>query len=211
MNLQLKCFTTSLENTFNLVNLVVSKRVFQYPFNVSLIHQVVSSYLINSRQGSKAQKNRSEVSGSGKKPWRQKGTGRARSGSVTSPIWRSGGVTFAAKPKKYSQKINKKMYKGAMKSILSKLVSDNRLFLIEDLFLTQPKTKFLLERLKKIISNESILIVVDSLDKNIALASRNLHSIEIRHASYIDPVSLIKFGVTLFTKTAINKIETQLV
>lgn len=211
MYLQLKCFAANLENTFNLININVSEKIFRYPFNESLVHQVVSSYLVNSRQGSKAQKSRSEVSGSGRKPWRQKGTGRARSGSVKSPIWRSGGVTFATKPKKYFHKINKKMYRGAMKSILSKLVNDNRLFLIEDLFLEQPKTKFLLEKLKRIILNKNALIITDSINNNVLLASRNLYKIKIRNVSHVDPVSLIKFRIVLFTKTAINKIENQLI
>lgn len=211
MRLQLKCFTTDLNNTYDLMDFFVSKAIFKYPFKPALIHQIISSYLVNSRQGSKAQKNRSKVAGSGRKPWRQKGTGRARAGSVKSPIWRSGGVTFAAKPKDYHHKINKKMYRGAMKSILSKLVSDNRLFLIEDLLLEQPRTKLLLKKLKQVFLNRNILIIIDSLDKNLTLASRNLNTIEIQDLLHINPVNLIKFGTILFTTTSINKIEKQLV
>ncbi|WP_236840125.1 50S ribosomal protein L4 [Blochmannia endosymbiont of Camponotus nipponensis] len=189
----------------------VSDKIFGCPFNPALIHQVVSAYLTNSRQGTRSQKSRSEVSGSNKKPWRQKGTGRARSGSVKSPIWRSGGVTFAAKPKLYNQKINKKMYRGAIRSILSRLVSDDRLFLVRNLVLEEPKTKLLLERLKKITSKKNILIFTDFLDKNLILASRNIYKVEIRAATRIDPVSLINFDITLITDSAVSKIETQLI
>ncbi|WP_044026169.1 50S ribosomal protein L4 [Candidatus Blochmanniella vafra] len=192
--------------------LPVSEKIFKYPFNMSLIHQVVSSYLINSRQGSRSQKSRAEVSGSNKKPWRQKGTGRARSGSLKSPIWRSGGVTFAAKPKKYNQKINKKMYKGAIKSILSKLVSENRLLLIENLFLEKPKTKLFLEKLNCLIAlNKSMLFITDMIESNVLLATRNLYKVEVRDLYHMDPVSLVKFDIVIFTKKVLNKIETALI
>lgn len=211
MKLELKSFGLGLKDrTSKCTSVVVSDKVFRYPFNSALVHQVVSSYLINSRQGSKSQKSRSEVAGSTKKPWRQKGTGRARSGSLKSPIWRSGGVTFAAKPKKYAHKVNKKMYKGAIKSILSRLVTENRLFLVESLFLEKSKTKFLLEKLKYITSEKSILIFTDYLDRNLLLASRNIYKVEIRDWSHVDPVSLINFNVTLIVKTIIEKIERQL-
>lgn len=211
MKLKLGCFATDPDNIDNLSDVYVSNSIFKCPFNPPLIHQVISSYLINSRQGSKAQKSRSEVTGSNKKPWRQKGTGRARSGSVKSPIWRSGGVTFASKPKKYYQKINKKMYRGAIKSILSKLIDDNRLFLIEDFFLKQPKTKFLLEKIRKIASNKSVLIITDTIDKNTFLSSRNLYKVSILDSSHMNPVSLINCEITLITKSAINKLEQQLI
>lgn len=211
MRVQLQYFTKDLVNTVNSVSILVSENIFGYPFNSALIHQVVSSYLINARQGSKAQKSRSDVVGSGRKPWRQKGTGRARSGSVKSPIWRAGGVTFASKPKQYHKKINKKMYRGAIKSILSKLIRDKRLFLVEDFFLEQPKTKLLLDKLNNIISSKSVLIVVDVLDKNITLASRNLYKIVIQDVLHINPIILIKFDIILFTKDAIYKIEKRLI
>ncbi|CAD83707.1 50S ribosomal subunit protein L4 [Candidatus Blochmanniella floridana] len=211
MKLQLQCFLINDLEKYNCINVSVSDKVFGYPFNPALIHQIVSSYLINCRQGSKSQKSRSDVSGSNKKPWRQKGTGRARSGSVKSPIWRSGGVTFASKPKKYDQKINKKMYKGAMKSILSKLVCDNRLFLIEDLFLEKPKTNLLLKKLKNITSDRSVLIVTDNvIDKNLILASSNLHTVKIYNLNSIDPVSLINFNITLLFRTIVESLELRL-
>lgn len=210
MKLTLKCFSIHNSDSSSFINVPVSDKVFGYPVNSSLIHQVVSSYLINNRQGSKAQKSRSDVSGSNKKPWRQKGTGRARSGSVKSPIWRSGGVTFASRPKQYDQKINKKMYKGAIKSILSKLVCDNRLFLIEDLFLEQPKTSLLLAKLQHIIYNKSVLIITDVIDKNLFLASRNLYKVKVYNLNCIDPISLINCNVTLLLKKVVHLIEMRL-
>ncbi|WP_331828364.1 50S ribosomal protein L4 [Candidatus Blochmannia sp. SNP] len=210
MELKIKDFTTDI-NIFDSTKFSVSDEIFGCPFNPALIHQVVSAYLTNSRQGTRSQKGRSEVAGSNKKPWRQKGTGRARAGSIKSPIWRSGGVTFAAKPKLYNQKINKKMYRGAIRSILSKLVRDDRLFLIRNLFIEKPKTKLLLEKLQTIAPKKSILIFTDFLDKNLLLASRNIYKIEIRTATHIDPVSLINFNTTLITDTTINKIEKQLI
>ncbi|AAZ40833.1 50S ribosomal subunit protein L4 [Candidatus Blochmanniella pennsylvanica str. BPEN] len=210
MELEVRDFTTEI-NILDSEKFSVSDEIFKCPFNQALIHQVISTYLTNSRQGTRSQKSRSEVSGSNKKPWRQKGTGRARSGSVKSPIWRSGGVTFAAKPKLYAQKINKKMYRGAIRSILSKLVCDNRLFLVRNLFIKEPKTKLLLEKLRTITSKKSILIFTDFLDKNLLLASRNVHKIEVRTATHIDPVSLINFNVTLIADNVIKKIEKQLV
>ncbi|URJ27995.1 50S ribosomal protein L4 [Candidatus Blochmannia vicinus (nom. nud.)] len=210
MELKIKDFTTNI-NISDSTKFYVSDKIFGCPFNPALIHQVVSAYLTNSRQGTRSQKGRSEVAGSNKKPWRQKGTGRARAGSIKSPIWRSGGVTFAAKPKLYSQKINKKMYRGAIRSILSKLVCDDRLFLIRNLFIEKPKTKLFLEKLQTITPKKSILIFTDFLDNNLLLASRNIYKIEIRTATHIDPVSLINFNTTLITDTSIKKIEKQLI
>lgn len=210
MKLKLNFLKTDINNLNDTSHFILSDKIFRYPFKPILIHQVISSYLINSRQGSKAQKNRSEVAGSNKKPWRQKGTGRARAGSKKSPIWRSGGVTFAAKPKKYYQKINKKMYKGAIKSILSKLMHENRIFLIEDFLLKQPKTKFLLENIKKIVSNKSTLIITNIIDKNLFLSSRNLYKFSILDIFHINPVSLVNFEITLITKSAIRELEQKL-
>lgn len=211
MALESKSDVLTVKNVSESTNFSLSSRIFRYPFKPSLIHQVVSSYLINSRQGTKAQKSRSEVSGSNRKPWRQKGTGRARAGSFKSPIWRSGGVTFAAKPKKYDQKINKKMYRGAIKSILSKLNNDNRLFLIEDLIIEKPKTSLLLNKIKNITSAKSVLIITDFIDKNLLLASRNIHNVKICDFFHMDPVSLIKFNVTILTKKSIEKIEMSII
>lgn len=211
MELGVVNFDTEMLDISNLIKFTVSDKVFGYPFNEALIHQVVSSYLTNSRKGTKSQKSRSDVSGSNKKPWRQKGTGRARSGSVKSPIWRSGGVTFAASSKEYNQKINKKMYRGAIKSILSKLVHDNRLFLMKNFFIEKPKTKFLLKKLGKFFLEKNILIFTEVLDKNLFLASRNLHRIKVCDSININPVSLINFNITLISYEMVKKIEKQLV
>lgn len=211
MELKFLNFATKMIDMSNLITFTVSDRVFDYPFNKALIHQVVSSYLTNARKGTKSQKSRAEVSGSNKKPWRQKGTGRARSGSVKSPIWRSGGVTFAASSKEYNQKINRKMYRGAIKSILSKLVCDDRLFVIENLFIEYPKTKLLLTKLETIFLKKSVLILTDVLDKNLFLASRNLYKIKIHNSLNINPVNLINFNFTLISCTMIKKIEKQLI
>lgn len=211
MELRLINFKADIIDMLNLVKFTVSDKVFNYPYNSSLVHQVVSSYLMNSRKGTKAQKNRSEVSGSNRKPWRQKGTGRARSGSVKSPIWRSGGVTFAASSdKKYNNKINKKMYQGATKSILSRLACDNRLFLTENLCIEQPKTKFLLEKLKKIKLEKNVLIFTGVLDKNLVLAARNLYKVKICNFIFINPVSLINFDFVLIAYEVIKNIEQRL-
>lgn len=200
------------ESSLDLINFTVSDKIFRCSFNAALVRQVVSSYLTNSRQGTSAQKNRSAVSGSNRKPWRQKGTGRARSGSVKSPIWRSGGVTFASSPKEYNQKVNKKMYKGAMRSILSNLACNNRLFIIKNFFIEQPKTKLLLEKLKFIdLKNKSLLIFTDFLDKNLFLASRNVHKIEIYDFIHMNPVNLINCNITLISYKIIRNIEQRLV
>lgn len=210
MELRLVNFETEIVDMSNLITRAASDAVFGCPFNQELIHQVVSSYLTNSRAGTKSQKSRAEVVGSNRKPWRQKGTGRARSGSVKSPIWRSGGVTFAASPKNYSHKVNRKMYRGAIKSILSKLVHDDRFFLIENFFIDRPKTKLLLEKLKQIFCKKSVLIVTDVLDKNLFLAARNLYRIKICNSLNMNPVDLINFNVTLMSDVMARKIEKQL-
>lgn len=188
----------------------VSDTIFKKKFNSALVHQVVTAYLAGSRQGSHAQKNRSEVSGSGKKPWRQKGTGRARVGSIRSPIWRSGGVTFAAKPTLYAQKINKKMYRGALKSIFSKLIQQNRLFVFKHFSVLEPKTKLLFDKLKSISLNEAY-IIVNTIDDNLLLASRNLYKVCVQEVKSIDPVSLINFKNIIITIAAIKQIETMLI
>lgn len=189
--------------------LAVSEMIFGRDFNEALVHQVVIAYLAGDRQGTRAQKSRAEVSGSGKKPWRQKGTGRARSGSIKSPIWRSGGVTFAAKPQNHSQKINKKMYRGALKSILSELIRQDRLVVVEQFSINAPKTKLLAQKLKDMVL-ENVLLITGKLDKNLSLAARNLYKIDVRNASDINPVSLITFDKVVMTASGVRQIEEML-
>ncbi|QCI17321.1 50S ribosomal protein L4 [Buchnera aphidicola (Aphis helianthi)] len=186
--------------------LSVSEIIFARDFNEALIHQVVVAYSASTRQGTRAQKSRADVSGSGRKPWRQKGTGRARAGSFRSPIWRSGGITFAAKPQEHSQKINKKMYRGALKSIFSELIRQKRLIIFKDFSLILPKTKLLVEKLNK-INLKNVLIITNKLDNNLFLASRNLYSVDVKDVYSIDPVSLIAFENILITVEALKKIE----
>ena len=184
----------------------VSEANFAREYNEALVHQVVTAYLSGARQGTRAQKTRSEVAGGGKKPWRQKGTGRARAGTIRSPIWRSGGVTFAAKPQDHSQKVNRKMYRAAMRSILSELARTDRLMIIEALDVEQPKTKLLVETLKG-YGVDNVLIVADNVDKNLYLASRNLHKVDVRDVEGADPVSLIAYDKVMITVDAVKKFE----
>lgn len=187
----------------------VSEVAFGREFNESLVHQVVVAYLAAARAGTRAQKNRSAVSGGGKKPWRQKGTGRARAGTIRSPLWRKGGVTFAAQPQDYTQKVNRKMYRGAIQSILSELVRQERLIVVEDFSVSAPKTKELVAKLKELDTKEA-LIVTDSVDENLFLASRNLHKVDVRDVNALDPVSLIGFDKVIMTVPAVKKIEEML-
>ncbi|MDH3412055.1 MAG: 50S ribosomal protein L4 [Gammaproteobacteria bacterium] len=187
----------------------VTDAAFSVGFNEALVHQVVTAFMAGARAGTKAQKNRSEVRGGGKKPWRQKGTGSARAGSIRSPIWRGGGVTFAARPRDYSQKINRKMYRGAMRSILSELVRQDRLVVAESFSLESPKTKLLVEKLKA-FALEDTLIVVDTEDANLQLAARNLHSAAVIQASNANPVSLLAFDKVLITVPALKQLEARL-
>jgi len=184
----------------------VSEANFAREFNEALVHQVVTAYLSGARQGTRSQKTRSEVAGGGKKPWRQKGTGRARAGTIRSPIWRSGGVTFAAKPQDHSQKVNRKMYRAAMRSILSELARTDRLMIVEALDVEQPKTKLLVETLKG-YGVDNVLIVADNVDKNLYLASRNLHKVDVRDVEGADPVSLIAYDKVMITVDAVKKFE----
>ena len=184
----------------------VSEANFAREYNEALVHQVVTAYLSGARQGTRSQKTRSEVAGGGKKPWRQKGTGRARAGTIRSPIWRSGGVTFAAKPQDHSQKVNRKMYRAAMRSILSELARTDRLMIVETLDVEQPKTKLLVETLKG-YGVDNVLIVADSVDKNLYLASRNLHKVDVRDVEGADPVSLIAYDKVMITLDAVKKFE----
>lgn len=187
----------------------VSEQAFGNEYNQDLVHQAVTAYLAGARQGTRAQKNRSAVSGGGKKPWRQKGTGRARAGTIRSPLWRTGGVTFAAQPQDHSQKLNRKMYRGALRSILSELARQERLVVVESFDLDAPKTKGLVARLSGLGLQEA-LIVSEEVNENLYLASRNLHKVDVRDVSAIDPVSLIKFDKVVVTVSALKKIEEML-
>jgi large subunit ribosomal protein L4 len=187
----------------------VSDATFARDFNEDLVHQVVTAYLAGARQGTRAQKNRAAVSGGGKKPWRQKGTGRARAGTSSSPIWRSGGVTFAAKPQDHSQKVNKKMYRAALQSILSELARQDRLVVVESMELKEPKTKLLIKELSG-FGVQGALIVADEVTENLYLASRNLHKVDVRDVSSIDPASLIAFEKVIVTVSALKKFEEML-
>lgn len=189
--------------------LEVSETTFGRDFNEALVHQVVVAYAANARQGTRAQKTRAEVTGSGKKPWRQKGTGRARAGSVKGPIWRGGGVTFAAKTQDHSQKVNKKMYRGALKSIFSELVRQERLVVVESFRVEAPKTKELKAKLKA-MNLEDVLIVTAEVDENLFLAARNLYKVDVRDVAGLDPVSLIAFNTVLVTADAVKQIEEML-
>ncbi len=189
--------------------LTVSETTFGREFNEALVHQVVVAYAAGARQGTRAQKTRSEVSGGGAKPWRQKGTGRARAGTIRSPIWRTGGVTFAAKPQDHSQKVNKKMYRGAMKSILSELVRQERLIVVENFSVEAPKTKALVAKLKELELND-VLIVTGEVDENLFLAARNLYKVDVRDVTGIDRVSLIAFDKVLMTAAAVKQVEEML-
>jgi large subunit ribosomal protein L4 len=187
----------------------VNEAVFGRDYNETLIHQIVTRFLAGSRAGTKAQKTRSEVSGGGMKPWRQKGTGRARSGSTRSPIWRTGGVAFAARPRNYEQKLNKKMYRAGIRSILSELLRQDRLAVANDILPTSPKTKDFAEKLKG-LNARRILIVVDAIDENLALASRNLPSVEVVEANNLNPVLLVSAEKVIATSGALKKIEEHL-
>jgi len=188
----------------------VSDTAFGKEFNQDLVHQAVVAYMAAGRQGSKAQKTRSEVAGGGKKPWRQKGTGRARAGTIRSPIWRSGGVTFAAKPCDHGQKINKKMYRGALRCIVSELARQDRLVVVEEFDVEAPKTKGLVQKLAQFdLSN--VLIVSEQVSENLYLASRNLHAVEVRDVAGVDPVSLVRAEKVMMTVSAIKKLEEVLI
>ena len=189
--------------------MTVSDTTFGREFNESLVHQVVVSYLAGARAGTRAQKSRSEVRGGGRKPWKQKGTGRARSGTINSPIWRSGGVTFAAKPQDHSQKVKQKMYRGAIRSILSELVRQERLIVVESFAIEAPKTRELLGKLKELDLTE-VLIVTTSVEENLYLAARNLHKVDVRDVAAVDPVSLIGFDKVLMTVDAVKQLEEML-
>ena len=186
----------------------LSDAVFGKDFNESLIHQVVTAYLAGGRAGTKAQKTRSAVSGGGAKPFRQKGTGRARAGTIRSPLWRGGGKTFAAVPRDHSQKVNKKMYRGAVCSILSELVRQGRLVVVDDFAVEDAKTRALVAKLDGMgLGQGKTLIVSAGVDEKLYLASRNLIDVDVREASALDPVTLVYFDKVLVTAGAVKMIE----
>lgn len=193
----------------NAKHLDVSEDVFGQSYNETLIHQLVTRYLAGARAGTKAQKTRSDVSGGGTKPWRQKGTGRARSGSTRSPIWRTGGVSFAARPRNFEQKLNKKMYRVGIRSILSELLRQNRLIISDAVVPSSPKTKQFCSFLSG-IDAKRILIIVDQMDINLVLASRNIPYVEVIEADNLSPVLLLTAEKTIATSAAIKKIEERL-
>lgn len=184
----------------------VSDAAFAKEYNEDLVYQVVTAYLAKARQGTRAQKNRSAVSGGGAKPWRQKGTGRARAGTIRSPIWRTGGVTFAAQPQDHSQKVNRKMYRAALRSIFSELARQERLVVVESISLEKPSTKALLSQLTDLGAKDA-LIITEDVDNNLYLSARNLHKVDVRDVHSADPVSLIAFEKVVVTVAALKKFE----
>ncbi|ALF59289.1 50S ribosomal protein L4 [Psychrobacter urativorans] len=184
----------------------LSDTAFGREFNEALVHQVVTAYLAGGRQGTRAQKTRAEVSGGGIKPWRQKGTGRARAGSIRSPIWRGGGRAFAAKPQDWSQKVNRKMYRGAMQCILAELIRQERLILVEELTISAPKTKELIAKLSELNAPRA-LIITKEVDENLYLAARNIPHVNVLDTSEVDPVSLIAFDKVIMSVEAAKQFE----
>ncbi len=205
-NHQLKIMKIELLSNTKNKDISISNEVFSKEFNESLIHQAVVSFLSSSRQGSAKQKNRSEVRGGGKKPYRQKGTGRARAGTIRSPLWRGGGVTFASRPRDFSKKINKKMYRAAIKSIFSELVRQNRLVAIEKPVLKKPKTKEIANFLNE-FSLSKVLIITDELDMNLYLSARNIPNVDVISVREINPVNLLKPQKVAVTSEALKQIE----
>ncbi len=187
----------------------VSSEVFAAEFKPALVHQVVTAYLAGARAGTRAQKNRASVRGGGAKPWRQKGMGRARSGTTRSPIWRAGGVAFAAQPQDYTQKVNRKMYRGALRCMFSELIRQQRLVAVEGFGLDAPQTKQLLSKLTG-LGLSDVLVVADNPDENLYLAARNLYNVDVRDVGQLDPVSLAGFEKVLITSAALKRLEERL-
>jgi large subunit ribosomal protein L4 len=205
--MEIKLTTATGRSSKNSVEL--SDANFGRDFNEGLVHQVITAYLAGGRAGSKAQKSRSDVRGGGAKPWSQKGSGRARAGTIRSPLWRSGGKTFAATPRDYSQKINRKMYRAAMRSILSELVRQDRLLVVDTFAVDAPKTKELVEKLRA-IGVENALIVSDNIGDNLFLSARNLHKVDVCNANRVNPVNLVGFEKVIITVPAVKAIEEML-
>lgn len=187
--------------------LTVEDAVFACDFNEALVHQIVTAYLAGARAGTKAQKTRSEVSGGGIKPWKQKGSGRARAGTIRSPLWRKGGVTFAAQPRSFDQKVNKKMYRGALRSIFSELARAERLMVVDSFVQDTPKTKDLIKKLTSLKISDNVLIITDAVEENLYLAARNLHTVDVRDVAAMDPASLVGSEKVLVTVAALKQIE----
>ena len=187
----------------------VSDDAFAAEYNETLVHQLVVSYMSGARAGTKAQKNRAAASGGGAKPWRQKGTGRARAGTIRSPIWRSGGVTFAATPRDFSKKLNKKMYRVGMRSLVSELIRQQRLILISELGVSEAKTKVMNTRLNEIGVNDA-LILTDGLDSTVYLAARNIPNIQVMDVAIVDPLSLVQQEHVVIDQAALKKLEERL-
>ena len=190
--------------------LQVSDAVFAAAYNEPLVHQVVVAFQATGRQGTRKQKTRSEVRGGGKKPWRQKGTGQARAGTIRSPLWRGGGKVFPSSPdENFTHKVNRKMYRGALRSILSELLRQGRLVTVSEFNMDRPKTKALVDKLKK-LDTADVLIVTDTLDNNLALAARNLPDVDVRTVNQADPVSLVRHEKVIVTQGAVKKLEEML-
>ncbi len=187
--------------------LEVADLVFDTKFNEALVHQVVTAFLAAARSGTQAQKTRSEVRGGGAKPFKQKGGGRARAGTIRSPLWRKGGVIFAAKPRSYDQKVNKKMYRGAIRSIISELIRLDRLKIVESFELESPKTKGMLAKLTELNLNGKVLLITEAVEENVYLASRNLINIDVRDVAAIDPVCLVGSENVVITVAALKQVE----
>ncbi|MCL1826354.1 MAG: 50S ribosomal protein L4 [Betaproteobacteria bacterium] len=187
--------------------LQASDTLFGRDYNEALVHQVVTAYMANARSGNRAQKTRAEVAHSTKKPFRQKGTGNARAGMSSSPLWRGGGRTFPNKPSEnFSQKVNRKMYRAGVASILSQLAREDRLAVVEDFLIEAPKTRLLMQKLKG-MGLDSALVITDTVDENLYLSSRNLHGVQVLEVERTDPVSLVRFPKVLVTKGALAKME----
>ena len=190
-------------------NIELSSSIFEAPINEHLVHEVVTSYFSNSRAGTKGQKNRSTAKGGGSKPWRQKGTGRARAGTIRSPLWVGGGRAFSSSDSNYSKKINRKVFKYALKSIFSALAKDNRLIIIDKISVKEPKTKLLVKILSK-LELESVLIVQKEQQKNLNLASRNIPNVDVVNLDKINPVNLISFDYVLMKSEVLSDLERKL-
>ena len=188
-------------------SITLSDATFAREFNEALVHQVVTAFLAGGRAGTKAQKTRGMVRGGGKKPWAQKGSGQARAGSIRSPLWRGGGKTFAAVPRDFSQKVNRKMYQGAMRVILSELVRQQRVLVLPEFGVEAPKTKQLVGKLKALGLEDNVLIVTEQADEKLYLAARNLVNVEVREVTGLDPVSLVGYDKVLMTVPSIRRLE----
>ena len=187
----------------------VSDAAFGAEFNEALVHQLVVTYMAGSRAGTKAQKNRSAVSGGGAKPWRQKGTGRARAGTIRSPLWRKGGVTFAAQPRDYSKKLNKKMYRAGLRSIVSELLRQDRLIVVEEMKLAEPKTRLMAAKMAE-LGVDNALVLTDGLDSDLYLAARNIPHLMVMDVAIVDPVNLVRFEKVVIDQAALKKLEERL-